>query len=188
MPNAERLRRTGELAFPGFAVGTLAGVLAGGLTAIAGQPAGWAMVSAVALALPLGLVGGLYSLLMVRGVVRPGTFAPAALLWLFGFPLARLIQEVAARYAIFGEPGVPADLPGFLAFQAIVSAGFAIGFLWMHERIAPQWLARIAVRNPDAVVAYDRYAAHSRMLYAAKQARREAKANAKAKARAANRR
>ncbi|MGA6162069.1 hypothetical protein [Amycolatopsis magusensis] len=175
-----RLRRTGELALPGFAVGALAGVVAGGLTAIAGQPLGWAMTSAVGLALPLGLAGGLYSLLMVHGVVRPGTFAPAALLWLVGFPLGRLVQEVAARYVILGEPGVPEDLLGFLAFQAIISAGFAIGFLWMHERIAPQWLAKIAVRNPDAAVAYDRYAAHSRLLSSARQARREAKAKARA--------
>nr|BFE88098.1 hypothetical protein GCM10020093_106990 [Planobispora longispora] len=60
--------------------------MAGGLTLLAGRPVGWAAVSALALALPLGILGAGYGLLTGQGVIRLGVFAPAGLYWLAGFP------------------------------------------------------------------------------------------------------
>jgi hypothetical protein len=75
-------------------------------------------------------------------VVRAGGCAPACLYWLFGFPLARLVQEVMSHLVLTGSVTFPPDVLGFLAYQGIISAGFAIGFLWLHERIAPLWWRR----------------------------------------------
>ena len=52
------------------------------------------------------------------------------------FPLARLIHETTVSLVLTGQVRLPADLAGFLAYQGIVSFGWAIGFLWLHERIA----------------------------------------------------
>ncbi|WP_143445997.1 hypothetical protein [Kibdelosporangium aridum] len=133
-----------RLGFPGFAVGFLAGTAAGLMALVVGQPWAWAVVAVVTLGVPLGLFGGMYSVLLAYGKVRRGGFAPACLFWLFAFPLARLLQEVLTRLVLLGEPGLPPKAWGFLAFQAIISAGFAIGFLWLHERIAPQSWRRVS--------------------------------------------
>lgn len=152
-----RLIRYGELAFPGFVVGFLAG---------------WALVSTVALGLPLGLFGAGYGLLAAFRKMRIGAFAPMALYWLIAFPLARLIHEVLTHLVIVGRPSLPPDPWGFLLYQALISAGFAIGFLWLHERIAPRWWRRIAPRNPDAAHVYSAYAEHAKQVYEAREARR----------------
>ncbi|GAA2358605.1 hypothetical protein GCM10010404_09680 [Nonomuraea africana] len=135
-------RHSLELAVPGLAVGALAGAMAGGLTLFAGQPGGAAL-----LALPLALFGGLYGMLLGHGPFRPGTFAPAGLLWLLAFPLSRLAQESVAPTGGMADGVLP-----FLAYQAMVSLGFAIGFLWLHERLMPYWLLRVRARrrNPRA--------------------------------------
>jgi hypothetical protein len=112
-------------ATPGLVIGFGGGAVAS-LLAVA---VGLSPLTGLALAVPLGLLGAGYSLLEAHGRVRRGGFAPACLYWLVGFPLARLIQEVVTHLAL------PPDLPGFLAYQAVISAGFAIGFLWLHERI-----------------------------------------------------
>jgi hypothetical protein len=161
-----------EVGLPGILVGLLAGAIAGGLAVIVGQPTDWAAVTLFTLGLPLGLLGGGYGLLVAYGKVRIGGFAPAALYWLAGFPLARLTQEVCTGLILAGRPRVPPDLLGFLAYQGIVSAGFAIGFLWLHERIAPQWWRRVAGHNRLAADVFARYAKHATMLWEAKQARR----------------
>jgi hypothetical protein len=159
------------LGFPGFAVGFLAGTSAGLMALVVGQPWAWALVAVVTLGVPLGLFGGMYSLLLAHGRVRIGGFAPACLFWLFAFPLARLLQEVLTRLVLVGEPGFPPNAWGFLAYQAIISAGFAIGFLWLHERIAPQWWRRMSSHNPVARRIYERYAAHARVMFQARAAR-----------------
>jgi hypothetical protein len=168
------LFRLARLTFPGLVVGFIAGVLAGGLAAVVGQPAGWALVSALTLGVPLGLLGGGYTMLLIHDKVRLGGFAPAALYWLIGFPLARMLHEVLTRLILTGEPGLPTDPFGFLAYQGIVSAGFAIGFLWLHERIAPRWWQRLAAHDPDARKVYLKYAEHARVIFEAKERRREA--------------
>ena len=165
-------RSLAEVALPGFAVGLTAGVTAGGLAVIVGQPTAWAAVTALTLGLPLGLLGGGYGLLIAFGKVRVGGFAPAALYWLIGFPLSRLLQELLTGLILTGQPRIPPDVLGFLAYQGIVSAGFAIGFLWLHERLAPRWWHRVAGQNPLAARVFARYAEHSKALWEAKQARR----------------
>ena len=123
-------------AIPGAAVGLAAGVVAGGLAALVGQPLSWALVTMLALGVPLGLLGGALGLLVASGRLPRGRFAPVALFWLAGFPLARLIHEISVSLVLTGQVRLPSDLAGFLAYQGLVSMGWAIGFLWLHERIA----------------------------------------------------
>jgi hypothetical protein len=169
------LYRLARLTLPGLAVGFIAGVVAGGLAAFVGQPAGWALVSALTLGVPLGLLGAGYTMLLIRGKVRLGGFAPAAAYWLIAFPVARLLHEVLTRLIITGEPGLPPDPLGFLAYQGIVSAGFAIGFLWLHERVAPRYWQRLAQHDPDVREVYMKYAKHAQMVVEAEERRRAAR-------------
>lgn len=167
------MRRLFLLTLPGLAVGFIAGVIAGGLTAVVGQPAGAAVVAALALGVPLALMGGGYTMLLINKRVRLGGFAPAALYWLVGFPVARLLHELAVSWYVAGTPTLPPDTLGFLAFQGIVSLGFAIGFLWLHERTAPRWWARLAVHDEVAREVYLRYAGHAQAIFDAKERARE---------------
>lgn len=175
-----RLYRLAELTLPGLAVGFIAGLVAGGLAGFIGQPAGWALVTGLALGIPLALLGAGYTMLLVQNKVRLGGFAPAALYWLFAYPAARLLHEVLTSTILGGSPKLPPDVFGFLAYQGIVSAGFAIGFLWMHERVAPRYWQRIAGRNPAAARVYVRYAEHARILFEAKERRRAMRGQARA--------
>ncbi|GIH77481.1 hypothetical protein Plo01_39100 [Planobispora longispora] len=149
--------------------------MAGGLTLLAGRPVGWAAVSALALALPLGILGAGYGLLTGQGVIRLGVFAPAGLYWLAGFPLARLAQETAAGLTLTGEVVLAGGVAGFLGYQAMVSLGFAIGFVWLHERLMPYWLLRLRGHNPYARELLDRYVAHAEVLRSAAGRRRTRK-------------
>jgi len=168
------MRRLFLLTLPGLAVGFIAGVIAGGLAAFVGQPPGWALVSALSLGVPLALAGGGYTLLLINEKVRLGGFAPAAVYWLVAFPLCRLLHEVLTVLILTGSPALPPDPLGFLAYQGIVSAGFAIGFLWLHERFAPRWWQRLAERDEAAERVYLRYAEHAQALFEAKERRKAA--------------
>lgn len=180
MPRINELPNA-ELAVPGFSVGLAGGVLGGLLAALLDQPVDVVLAVALGLGLPLALLGGGYSLLVAKNIARPGTFAPAALYWLIGFPLARLIQEVSTGVAITGEFALPPNPVGFLAYQGIVSAGFAIGFIWLHERFAPLWMRRVAGHNARAAELFERYAAHAQNLLAVKESRRRSRAARKQK-------
>ncbi|ANZ40035.1 hypothetical protein BBK82_32350 [Lentzea guizhouensis] len=122
-------------------MGLAAGVVAGGLAALVGQPLSWAAVTMFALGVPLAVLGGGLGLLMATGRLPRGRFAPVALFWLVGFPLARLVHEISVGLVLTGQFRLPADLAGFLAYQGLVSMGWAIGFLWLHERIAQRMRA-----------------------------------------------
>lgn len=146
-------RQLAELVFPGVAIGLGAGLLAGGVAALAGLPAGYAAATTLTLGLPLGVFGMGYSLLLANGRLRLGGVAPAALYWLFFFPIARLLHEVGFD-VVSGNPiALPDALLPFLAYQALISSGFAIGFIWIHEHAFPYWWVRIRDHNPVA----DRY-------------------------------
>lgn len=173
MTDAALPRRIAELSLPGALVGGLAGGFAGLLASIGGQPPGWAAVTAVTLAAPLALFGAGYSLLLAAGKFRPGVFAPAALYWLIGFPLARLLHELLARALLVGRPALPDDPLAFLAFQALVSVGFAIGFIWMHERVMPRWLLRVRDHNPVARTVLARYLRIAEQMQGASQRKRD---------------
>jgi hypothetical protein len=172
----DRLRQSGELALPGAGIGVVAGLAATALALMLGQPAGWSVAAGVALGLPLALLGGGFGLLQASGVVSPGVFAPAALYWLVGFPVARLLQEVLVGPLTGGRPALPPDFLGFLLYQALVSLGFAIGFSWLHERIAVHWLRRIRHRNPRAERLFAFYLRHAEAQWQAREARRRARA------------
>lgn len=168
------MRRLFLLTLPGLAVGFIAGVLAGGLTVVVGQPAGLALVAVLSLGVPLGLLGGGYTMMLINRKVRLGGFAPAALYWLVGFPLARLLYELLTTWYVGGYPTLPPDVLGFLTFQGIISAGFAIGFLWLHERVAPRWWGRLAEHDEVARDVYLRYAEHAHAIVEAKERRKAA--------------
>jgi hypothetical protein len=170
-----RLFQLARLTLPGLSVGFIAGVVAGGLAAFVGQPVGWALVSALTLGIPLGLLGAGYTMLLINKKVRLGGFAPAAGYWLIGFPLARMLHEVLTHLIITGTPSLPPDPLGFLAYQGIVSAGFAIGFLWLHERVAPWYWGRLAEHDPQARDVYLRYATHAQAMHEASERRRAAR-------------
>src|SRR5918993_920304 len=95
----------------------------------------------------------------------------AALYWLPAFPLARLLHEVVLDIGSGRSVLLPEALLPFLAFQAILSVGFAIGFLWMHEQLATVWWPRIRDHNPVAA----RYVSQYTRQAAATERRKESK-------------
>lgn len=153
-----RIRTLAEVAVPGVASGVVAGIIVAGLAALVGQPLGWAMLSALTLGLPMAVLGGGYGMLVASGLVRLGVFAPAAIYWLVGFPLARLLHETVTPYLLGGPLNPPEDLLGFLVYQGLVSLGFAVGFIWLNERLAPRWLLRIKDHNSVAHQLFYTYA------------------------------
>jgi hypothetical protein len=168
-----RARRAAEIVLPGFAIGLAGGVLIGLLGVLGDLPAARAAVAVLVLGLPLAVAGACYDLLLVRGRMGIGTFAPAAVFWLPLFPLARLLNEVLAD-VLAGMPVVlPEALAPFLLFQAILSVGYAIGFVLLHEQVAPRWWLRVRDRNPDARALIERYKEHAALqIETARRARR----------------
>ncbi|MCF6468964.1 hypothetical protein FAF44_11275 [Nonomuraea sp. MG754425] len=160
-------RHSLELALPGASIGAVAGAMAGGLTLFAGQPTAMAALAALALATPLALFGGLYGMLLGHNVFRPGTFGPIGLYWMAAFPVSRLTQEIAAPTG-----GLIEGVPAFLAYQAMIALGFAIGFLWLHERVMPHWLMRVAGDNPLAQDLLDKYVRFARLMRTRKRPRK----------------
>src|ERR1044072_1930359 len=112
----EAMRRLFLLTLPGLVVGFIAGVFAGGLTAFLRRPTGAAVVAALSLGVPLALLGGGYTMLLINDRVRLGGFAPAALFWLIGFPVARLLHELAVTWYVGGTPPLPPGTGGVLPF------------------------------------------------------------------------
>ncbi|GAA1070848.1 hypothetical protein [Nocardiopsis composta] len=139
-----------EAALPGAAIGLVAGSFGAVTAVLAGLGAGLTGAIAVGMGAPLALLGGVYGVLVGRGVIAPGAIGPTALFWVVGFPAARLAEEAFVAAAVGHGAVLREPLPWFLLFQAMLSLGFAIGFLWLHERLAPRWFRRIASHNPVA--------------------------------------
>jgi hypothetical protein len=167
-----RVQQLAEIGAPGAAIGVIAGAVVGGLTALVGLPVSWALVGTVTLGVPLALLGGVYGMLLAAGRFKPGTFTPAGLYWLVGFPLSRLVHETMTPVVLGGSPTPPADIPTFLIFQALVGLGFAIGFIWLFERITPAWLVSIKDHNPAAEQLYGSYAHHAAAMWEARERKR----------------
>jgi hypothetical protein len=144
------LKQLAEFSVPAASVGVAGGLVAGALGAVVGQSFGWAVLSGLALGVPLVLFGVGYAVLLALGKIPAGVFAPAAVYWVIGFPLALLVHAVATEWSVTGSPGLPVEPWKFLAFRALVSMGFAIGFLWMHEQVGRHWWPRILDRNEYA--------------------------------------
>ena len=151
------LKQLAQYSVPAASVGAAGGLIAGGLAAFVGQPAGWAVVTGLGLGVPLMLFGSGYAVLVALGKVPAGVFAPAAVYWVIAFPLALLVHSVVTAWAITGSPGLPPEPWKFLAFRALVSMGFAIGFLWMQEQIGRWWWPHIRNHNTYATRVVDHY-------------------------------
>jgi hypothetical protein len=167
-----QVRQVAEVAVPGAVIGVIAGAFVGGMAVLVGQPVGWALTGAVTLGIPLALLGGGYGALVGLGRVKPGVFTPAAVLWLLGFPFARLLHETITPVLLGGSPTPPESILTFLAFQALISPGFAIGFVWLFERLTPAWLVSIKDRNPVAERVYSRFALHAAAVWEARERKR----------------
>jgi hypothetical protein len=167
-----RVRQLAEIGAPGAAIGVIAGAVVGVMSLIAGFPVSWAVGGMLTLGVPLALLGGVYGVIVALGHFKPGTFAPAALLWLVGFPVSRLVHETFTPVVLGGNPAPPDDVLTFLAYQALVSFGFAIGFVWMFERITPPWLISIKNHNPAAEQLLARYTAYAAVVWEARQRKR----------------
>jgi len=125
------------LKIPGMAIGFVAGLIVGGLAAVAGAPTSYIIVSALGLGIPLAIFGMIYDALLDAGKLSFGYAAPTALYGIVTFPIARLIQELLLT-AIYGQ-GITlqqeAGVLSFLAYQAIMGFGYGIGFLMIHNQI-----------------------------------------------------
>jgi hypothetical protein len=148
--NQTQARNTAELVFPGLMIGISAGAVAGGVAMLAGLPAGYVVATTVGLGVPLAAFGAGYSLLLASGRIRLGGVAPAALYWLFAFPVARCIHEVFVDVLTGSAVVLPDGFVRFVAYQAIVSVGYAVGFIWLHENVFPKWWVRVRGHNPVA--------------------------------------
>ena len=164
-----RVQQLAEIGAPGAAIGVLAGATVGGMSMLVGHPLSWALVGTLTLGLPLALLGGVYGALLAAGRFKPGTFTPAGLFWLVGFPVSRLVHETVTPALLGGNYTPPSDVPTFLLFQLLISTAFAFGFLWLHERITPGWLARIREHNPTAEVLYAQYIEHAEAMWRARE-------------------
>ncbi len=178
MPATSALRLGGtppnhlEVALPGAAIGVVAGLFATGVGMAAGLPLAMTGTAGLALGLPLAVLGAVYSVLLARGVFPIGAVAPLALYWLVGFPAAQLFDAHMVAWVIGDGPALREPLLSFLALQAMLSFGFTIGFLWLHERVMPHWLMRVRDHNPVAESLFQRYLVHAAHLNRRRDGRR----------------
>ena len=125
------------LKIPGMVIGFVAGLLVGGLAALANAPTGYIIVAALGLGIPLAIFGIIYDALLDAGKLNFGYAAPTALYGVLTFPLARLVQELLLTM-IYGQ-GITlqqeAGVLSFLGYQAIMGFGYGIGFLMIHNQI-----------------------------------------------------
>src|SRR5699024_9565262 len=182
-----RAKLLAEFSVPSFIIGGVAWLAAGGMALVIGESLGWAAVSGLGLGVPIGLIGGLYSVLVARKKVPVGVFAPACIYWLVGFPVAMLTHELVLAWIVTGAPALPAEpLWQFLAYNALLSMGFAIGFLWAHECLGRRWWPKIMDHNPYAAACVAEYVTLAVSLQEREDARERSRAvrrgpNARAK-------
>jgi hypothetical protein len=163
------VRHFAEIGFPGAVIGFGAGMIPGGLAVVVGLPLSYTVLTVLGLGIPLAIFGAGYDALLATGRIRLGGVVPAALYWLPAFPLARLLHEVVIDVVSGSAVLLREPLPSFLAYQAILSFGYAIGFLWLHEHLATLWWPRIRDHNPVAA----RYVSQYTRQAAATQQRKE---------------
>ena len=131
------MRLLRRVKIPGMVTGFVAGLLVGGLAAVAGAPTSFIIVAALGLGIPLAIFGVIYDALLDAGKLNFGYAAPTALYGVLTFPIARLLQELLLT-AIFGE-GITlqqeSGVLSFLVYQAIMGFAYGIGFLMIHNQI-----------------------------------------------------
>jgi hypothetical protein len=143
-------RQIVELTLPGVAIGLLTALILGVVVAGGGEPFHVALFAAVTLGVPLSVAGAGYEILVAKGRVPLGVLTPVALYWAVAFTLCRVFQTALLDLYAGSEVAVPHGWLDFLAYQALVSVGFGIGYWWPHENFAPLWWIRISGRNPVA--------------------------------------
>jgi hypothetical protein len=143
-------RQVVELTLPGVVIGLLGGVILGVVVGGGGEPFHVALFAGVTLGVPLALAGAGYELLVAQGRIPLGVLTPVALYWAVAFTVARVFQTALLDLYAGSEVAVPYGWLDFLAYQALVSVGFGIGYWWLHENFAPLWWIRISGRNPVA--------------------------------------
>ena len=173
------LRLLAEFCVPAASVGAIAAVVAGGLGALAGLPAGWAVATGLALGVPIALVGSVYAVLVAKEKVPTGPFAPLGLIWLIGFPLSRLVHQVSFEFAATGRVGLREPLWEFLVFQGLLSMGFAFGFMWAHEQFGRRWWPKIREHNVYAYRTTEQYKQTALLMHERKEAAQAARARRK---------
>ena len=165
-------RQIAELTLPGVAIGLLGGVIAGGLSAAGGLALDVALFAGVALAVPLGIAGAGYELLLAKGKVPLSVLTPLVAYWAVAFPLARVIHGGLVELYAGGGAGIPFGWLDYIVYQVLLSVGFAIGYWWLHENFVPRWWFHLRDRNP---VANDFIRYKLQYAAAAEQARRPAR-------------
>jgi hypothetical protein len=145
-----RPRQVVELSLPGVAIGVLSGVILGVLVVGIGEPFHVALFAGVMLGVPLAVAGAGYELLVAKGRIPLGVLTPVALYWAVAFTVCRVFQTALLDLYAGSEVAVPHGWLDFLAYQALVSVGFGIGYWWLHENFAPLWWLHIRERNPVA--------------------------------------
>jgi hypothetical protein len=143
-------RQVVELTLPGVVIGLLGGVILGVVVAGGGEPFHVALFAAVMLGVPLAVAGAGYELLVAQGRIPLGMLTPVALYWAVAFTVTRVFQTALLNLYAGSAVAVPYGWLDFLAYQALVSVGFGIGYWWLHENFAPLWWIRIRERNPVA--------------------------------------
>jgi hypothetical protein len=135
-------------------------MLIGLLSVAGGVSVGGALVVTLILGVPLALFGALYDVFLVAGRMGIGTIAPAVAFWLPLFPLARLLNEVLSDVVAGNSIALPGGVAGFLAYQALLSLGYAIGWVFLHDQLGPLWWLRVRAHNAVAARLIERYADH----------------------------
>ena len=169
-----------------MAIGAIAAVGAGFLALVVGQPVGWAVITGLGLGLPVALFGAGYAYLVAIEKFPIGVFTPAAAYWLVGFPLAMLVHSIVTAWVVTGAPALPqGPLWQFLAYNALLSMGFAIGFLWSHEYLGRHWWPRIRDHNVYADRCVEAYVGLAVSLHEREQATKRGRREKKLRARQA---
>jgi hypothetical protein len=143
-------RQVVELTPPGVAIGLLGGVILGVVVWGTSESFHVALFAAVSLGVPLAVAGAGYEILVAQGRIPLGMLTPVALYWAAAFTVCRVFQTALLDLYAGSDVAVPHGWLDFLAYQALVSVGFGIGYWWLHENFAPLWWFRIRERNPVA--------------------------------------
>ena len=139
-----------ELTVPGIAIGILCGIITGGALAAGGLALDVALFAGVALAVPIGLAGGVFELLLARGRFPLSALTPVVLFWVVAFPLARIVHAGVLDVYAGESVAVPHGWLDFIVYQVLLSVAFGIGYWWLHENFAPRWWYHLRDRNPVA--------------------------------------
>jgi hypothetical protein len=143
-------RQVAQLTLPGVVIGLLSGAILGVVVAGGGEPFHVALFAAATLGVPLAAAGAGYEIMLAQGRIPLGVLTPVALYWAVAFTLCRVFQTALLDLYAGSEVAVPHGWLDFVAYQALVSVGFGIGYWWLHENFAPLWWIRISDRNPVA--------------------------------------